>query len=161
VSACAALDLSAVGRRGEGTEMGISMNNDFDQRMRDAAIEFGSIMFGANWRARLADKAGLPKRILDDHFASDRALPQSVSMCILRLMQDHLDEKNREAQMLAAQIATLRQGASKNASQALSVTGDGVDPETIQPTGRIVRAFAGRSVSPGPRLRLVKAGVDR
>lgn len=136
------------------------MTSSFDQRMRDAAIEFGTMMYGASWRAKLADKAGVPKRILDDYFSSDRPLPQSISMCILRLMQDHLDERNREAQMLSTQIAMLREGASKNASRALSTTGEGADPDTVQPTGRVVRAFAGRRVSRKPHLRLVKTGAE-
>ncbi len=136
------------------------MTNDFDKRMRDAAIEFGSILFGTNWRSRLADKVGMPKRILDDHFASERPLPQSVSMCILRLMQEHLDEKNREAQTLASQIATLREAAAKNASRALSGTGEGADPDNIEPTGRVVRAFSGRRALPKARLRIVKSGAD-
>ena len=128
--------------------------------MRDAAIEFGSILFGTNWRAQLAEKAGMPKRLLDDHFASDRPLPQNVSMCILRLMQDYLDERNRETQRLAEQISVLREGASKKASRALSVADGGSDPDTIQPTGRVVRAFAGRKVTPKPHLRIVKMGAD-
>lgn len=136
------------------------MKDDFDKQMRDAAIEFGSILFGAEWRTRLAEKAGLPKRILDDHFASDRPLPHSVSMCILRLMQDHLDERNRESQIIAGQIATLRKGASKNASQALAVTGEGAGSDSVQPTGRVVRAFAGRRVKTKPQLRLVKTGAE-
>ena len=136
------------------------MTSDFDKRMRDAAIEFGSILFGANWRAQLAEKAGLPRRILDDHFASDRPLPQNVSMCILRLMQDYLDERNRETETLATQIATLRDGASKQASHALSVADSGDDPDTIQTTGRVVRAFAGRKIMQKPHLRIVKTGAD-
>jgi len=136
------------------------MTDSFDRRMRDAAIEFGSILFGANWRARLAEKVGVPKRILDDHFASDRPLPQNVSMGILRLMQGHLDERNRESQMLAAQIATLREGASKNASRALSATGDGDEGEAIEPKGRIVRAYSGRRVTSKSRLRLVKVSAE-
>jgi len=136
------------------------MTDNFDRRMRDAAIEFGSILFGANWRVKLAEKAGMPKRILDDHIASDGPLPQSVSLCILRLMQDHLDERNRESQMLAAQIATLREGAAKNASSALSASGKDGNPDIVQPKGRIVRAFSGRRVSKKSRLRLVKTGAD-
>ncbi len=136
------------------------MINSFDQRMRDAAIEFGSILFGAGWRVQLARKAGIPKRVLDDHFSSDRPLPQNVSMCILRLMQEHLDERNRESQMLAAQISTLREGASKNASRALSMTRDGADPETVEPKGRIVRAFSGRRAANKSRLQLIKTGAD-
>ena len=131
------------------------MTTDFDKRMRDAAIEFGSILYGASWRERLAEKIGVPKRILDDHFTSDNPLPQKVAMGILRLMQEHLDERTRETQMLSAQIATLREGASKNSSRALSPAPANAGVPEPQPTGKVLRAFAGRRAVKTSRLRAI------
>ena len=79
-----------------------------DRRMRETVIEFASCLYGGSWRQRLAEVSGTPKRTVNDWFRSDKALPQSIPLSMLRAMQNDAEAQIAEKQALCEQVKALR-----------------------------------------------------
>ena len=79
-----------------------------DRRMRETVIEFASCLYGGSWRERLAEVSGTPKRIVNDWFRSDKALPQAIPLSMLRAMQNDAEAQIAEKQALCEQVKALR-----------------------------------------------------
>lgn len=87
-----------------------------NQKMRETVIEFASCLYGGAWRERLAEVSGMPKRTVADYFQFGKALPEELSLAILRAMQNDAEAQIAEKEALCEQIKTLRTAATEKPS---------------------------------------------
>lgn len=79
-----------------------------DLQTRETVIEFASCLYGISWRERLAEVSGMPKRTVADHFRTGKTLPQSLSLAMLRAMQNDVEAQIADKKALCEQIKSLR-----------------------------------------------------
>ena len=99
-----------------------------NQLSPDELVQHATYLFGAEWRDALAAALGMSRRSLVITLASGEEIPADMALSVVRLLEQRLDEMQREQNALRERIRTLR-----DHSQNLSVA-------ATQPRGQLMRA---------------------
>ena len=82
----------------------------------DEFVEYATFLFGGEWRSVLPAKLGVPRKTLVMSLASGEQIQENMTLSILQLLEQKLEEMDQEQAMLKKRIRALRK--ESNATQA-------------------------------------------
>ncbi len=80
----------------------------------DEFVEYAMFLFGGEWRNALSAKLGMSRKSLVMALASGEQIPSDMTLAVLELVDQRLDEMRREQALLRDRINTLRGQPSKS-----------------------------------------------
>ncbi len=80
----------------------------------DEFVEYATFLFGAEWRNELPAKLGISRKSLVLSLASGEQISGNMTLSMLRLLENRLEEMKHEQALLADRINDLRGNPSTN-----------------------------------------------
>jgi len=78
----------------------------------DEFVEYATFLFGGEWRNELPAKLGISRKTLVLSLASGEQISENMTLSILRLLENRLEEMEREQASLKKRIKALRGNSS-------------------------------------------------
>lgn len=83
---------------------------------REEVVEFANLLYGDAWRDTLSKRLNISRKQLVLTLASDDPLPESITLPLLSLIEEHVQDQELQRRKMAARVAEIRR-ASERSSQ--------------------------------------------
>jgi len=78
-------------------------------------VEFANLLYGDAWRDTLSKQLNISRKPLVLTLASDDPLPESLTLPLLSLIEEHVLEQEQQRRKMALRVAQIRRGVERDA----------------------------------------------